>query len=161
MKHSVVVSILLGLLTSCQFFNTERISSETFYEEEVKNIDWKEVDIYPSFKECESFSEKAQQKACFQRVIASTLEQTFEESNMVVSNDLLDTLTLVCHIDSLGQLTLKELTMDTLTEKQLPSLRDQVKKSLSRLPAMAPAYKRGIPVATQVTLPIILDSKNL
>ncbi|MAL59694.1 MAG: hypothetical protein CMC14_06580, partial [Flavobacteriaceae bacterium] len=64
----------LGFLwmgSSCQYFNTERISSETFYEEEIESINWSEVDTYPMFRECETFTEKEVQKTCFQNVVNS------------------------------------------------------------------------------------------
>ena len=58
MKHAIFSLFLLVLASSCQFFETEKISTETFYEEEIKAIDWKDVDQYPVFTECSDFSEK-------------------------------------------------------------------------------------------------------
>ena len=51
---SVIGLLILSLFFySCEYFETKKISSETFVKDEIKSINWKDVDQYPIFKNCE------------------------------------------------------------------------------------------------------------
>ena len=91
MKYVLLLTIFI-LATSCQFFETEKISSETFYDEEIKTIDWKEVDQYPVFKACESLSEKKEQKICFEKTLSMFLFEAVSNNKDVSIHSLHDTI---------------------------------------------------------------------
>tara|TARA_B110000211_G_scaffold105679_1_gene122880 strand:+ start:999 stop:1181 length:183 start_codon:yes stop_codon:yes gene_type:complete len=57
MKYAFYVLVLF-VLASCQYFETDKISSETFYQQEIKTISWNDVDQFPSFSSCQHISEK-------------------------------------------------------------------------------------------------------
>lgn len=154
-------SLLFLTITSCQFFNTERISSETFYEEEMESIDWSEVDTYPVFKECETYTEREDQKTCFQNVIHKVITNKLEEEKIVVSSDINDEVILVLEVKNNGDMLLKELIIDSIASQRTPKLSEVFRASIQSLPNPAPAYKRGIPVATTIKLPFVLNSESL
>jgi len=160
MKYSCILFISL-LLTSCQFFETEKISKETFYEEEVKTIDWKEVDQYPVFKECETISEKGLQKSCFENTLSSHLYHTLQSKKAVTLHPLNDTLRLEFSVSKDAELTVTDIEIDSTVTKELPLLKDWLLQSIDSIPLVAPAYKRGIPVRTTFSFPIILRSQDL
>ncbi|MEZ4874294.1 MAG: hypothetical protein R2793_02260 [Flavobacteriaceae bacterium] len=150
-----------ALLASCQYFTSERISSETFYKEEMESIDWNEVDTYPAFKECETFTEKAEQKNCFQSVLQNRIKAKLDGEKVMVSQSVSDTVNMILQIEKEGNIQVVEIITDSLTLQHIPLLSQLLKESVEQLPAPAPAYKRGIPVTTQVTLPIVLNSPEL
>lgn len=151
----------LWIIYSCQYFNTERISSETFYEEEIESINWSEVDTYPMFRECETYSEKDEQKTCFQNVVNSAIKAELSEENLVTSQEINDTVTIILQIDKTGKMAIQELIADTLTLKKIPSLSRLFQESIAKISSPSPAYKRGIPVKTTIRLPFILNSEHL
>lgn len=151
----------LWIVSSCQYFNTERISSETFYEEEIESINWSEVDTYPMFGECEKYTEKEEQKSCFQNVVNTAIKQELSEENLVTSQEISDTVTIILQIDKKGNLDIEEVIADSLTLKKIPSLSRLFQESIGKISNPAPAYKRGIPVTTTIRLPFILNSENL
>lgn len=149
---------LLVLATSCQFFETEKVSSEEIYSAEIKTIDWKDVDRYPAFSNCKYSLEKPEQKACFINTISTHLYRSISNEGMVAAHEVYDTIKVNFKVDSQGNLYILELKMDTLLEKEFPNLEARLLHSIDSLQPMAPAYKRGIPVSTQFTLPVIIQT---
>lgn len=159
MKYVLLLLITL-LASSCQFFETEKISSETFYDEEIKTIDWKDVDQYPIFKSCESLSEKEAQKDCFENTLATYLFEAVTSNKDMAIKDLNDTVYVKFSVSEKGQLSVKSIDMDSLTKAELPRLEEKLRKKIDSIVLTAPAYKRGIPVKTKFTLPIVLQTND-
>ena len=149
---------LLALATSCQFFETEKVSSEEIYKEEMGTIDWKDVDRYPSFSNCENKLEKPEQKECFINTISSHLYQSISHENMVAVREVYDTVKVNFEVSSNGQLSILKIKMDTLLRREFPNLETWILLSIDSIQPVAPAYKRGIPVKTQFTLPVIIQT---
>ncbi|MDN3722767.1 hypothetical protein QRD02_00105 [Aequorivita sp. SDUM287046] len=149
---------LFAVATSCQFFKTEKVSSEEIFKEEMGTIDWKDVDRYPSFSHCENKLEKPEQKECFINTISSQLYQSISHENMVAVREVYDTVKVNFEVNSTGQLSILEIKMDTLLRKEFPNLETWILQSIDSLQPVAPAYKRGIPVKTQFTLPVIIQT---
>lgn len=160
MKYSLMLFILV-LTTSCQYFETEKISTETFYEEELKTIDWNEVDRYPAFSNCEDLSEKPAQKTCFETTLSNHLRQTFVNHSASAVHDLNDTVQLAFSVSKSGKLEVRHIKIDNTTKSEFPLLEAWFTEGIDTLGNVSPAYKRGIPVATQFTLPIIIRTKEL
>tara|TARA_R100000306_G_scaffold12238_6_gene14628 strand:+ start:51884 stop:52375 length:492 start_codon:yes stop_codon:yes gene_type:complete len=160
MKHLILYLIIATTTVSCQFFETEKISSETFYDEEIKMIDWKNVDQYPVFKSCESFSEKKAQKNCFESTLATYLFEAVSNNKDMSIKDLNDTVYVKFSVSEKGQLSVKSIEMDSLTKAELPRLEETLRKKIDSIALTAPAYKRGIPVKTKFTLPIVLQTDD-
>ena len=149
---------MLLLVTSCQFFETEKVSSEDIYKEEIRTIDWKDVDRYPSFSNCENTLEKPEQKDCFINTINSQLYKSIRKEAMIATREVYDTVKVNFEVSSQGELSILEIKMDTVLQKEFPHLETWLLQSIDSLQPVAPAYKRGIPVKTQFTLPVIIKT---
>ena len=158
MKHGFLFVFLLLLATSCQFFETKKVSSEDIYKEEIKTIDWKDVDRYPSFLNCENTLEKPEQKDCFINTINSQLYKSIRKEAMIATREVYDTVKVNFEVSSQGELSILEIKMDTVLQKEFPHLETWLLQSIDSLQPVAPAYKRGIPVKTQFTLPVIIKT---
>ncbi|MDC8002868.1 hypothetical protein POV27_02275 [Aureisphaera galaxeae] len=152
--------ITLVTLSSCQWFDTEKISSETFYEEELKAIDWEDVDQYPTFKDCDHITEKEAQKQCFETTLATPIYRTISSKKLVTHHDLNDTVWVRFSITKEGAFSNVETEMDSALQVQIPLLESWIRQSMDSLPKMAPAYKRGIPVETRFGLPIVVKTEK-
>lgn len=159
MRNILVLILMLFLASSCQLFNTEKIPSETFYEKEVEAIDWSEVDQYPVFTECERFSEKPAQKTCFENALANALYNNMVGEDMLAGEELIDTLWIEIWVSKQGELTIKNLEIDSIIQKDFPQLTTRIVQSIDSLDVIAPAYKRGIPVTTQFKLPVVIKTE--
>ncbi|WP_313112937.1 hypothetical protein [Aequorivita sediminis] len=158
MKHSFLLIFLVLTVASCQFFETEKVSSETIFKEEINTIDWKDVDRYPSFSNCENELEKPHQKDCFINTISSQLYKSINHEGIIASRDIYDTVRVNFQVSSAGELTIVNIKMDSLLQREFPKLEAWILESVDSLRPVAPAFKRGIPVRTQFTLPVIIKT---
>lgn len=158
MKHALLLVFLALLASSCQFFETEKVSSEEIYKEEMETIDWKDVDRYPSFPNCQNTLEKPEQKDCFINTISTHLYQSISHQEIVAVREVYDTVKVNFEISRDGQLSILEIKMDSLVRKEFPNLETWLLQSVDSLKPVAPAYKRGIPVKTQFTLPVVIKT---
>jgi len=161
MKKGLLFFLFFVGLNSCSLFETDKITTETFYEEELKTIDWKDVDRYPAFSNCENLSEKRAQISCFENTLSEYLRQTFGNHNAIAIRDLNDTVHLAFSINNIGKLEVLSIKIDSIVKLEFPLLESWFREGIDTLQSIAPAYKRGIPVATQFTLPIVITTKSL
>ena len=77
---------------------------------------------------------------------------------MVAVREVYDTVKVNFEVASDGKLSILEIKMDTLLQKEFPNLETWLLQSIDSLQPVAPAYKRGIPVKTQFTLPVIIQT---
>ena len=159
-KNCLVLVVLSVLIPSCQFFETEKISSETFLKEEIKSINWKDVDQYPIFLNCDTFTEKKQQKSCFESTLSAHLYQVINSENTMVTNELNEPLVLDFLVDEKGKLAITSMKIDSLLKVQIPSLAANIIEGIKTLQPIAPAYKRGIPVKTTFKLPLVIKTSD-
>ncbi|MFT4698915.1 MAG: hypothetical protein ACI9SJ_002073 [Flavobacteriaceae bacterium] len=160
MKKWLVYMLCVIGFSSCRYFETEKISKESFLEEELKSITWNEIDQYPVFLACENLIEKAAQKTCFESNLTRHLYQAIPSEEIKVTDDINDTVKVYFSINNQAELSIIEIKMDPITKAHLPLLETWFLESIKDLSLIAPAYKRGIPVETNFILPVIIQTKN-
>ncbi len=155
----LTILLLSILFSSCQLFETNKISSESFFETEMESINWKDVDQYPVFSECEHLTEKSAQKKCFEAMLSAQLYQSISSEKFVVAKDLNDTVLLDFSVNIDGKLIMNTIKMDSVLKLVLPNFEHYILACVDSLQLVAPAYKRGIPVHTTFSLPIVIKTK--
>ncbi len=160
MKKTLLLLLISFGISSCQFFETEQISSETIIENEIKSINWNDVDSYPIFKECEDVSGKQETKSCFETTLASHLYNSIEVENIVVSTDLDQRVLINFQINEKGNISVSEIEIDSVLQAQIPFLKNNILRGLDSIQPIAPAYKRGIPVKTSFQLPLLIKTNS-
>lgn len=160
MKYRFLIIICSLLLASCQYFDTEKISSETFYEEELKTINWEDVDQYPSFKACENLTEKLEQKSCFERTLSEHMYVSIGANKMISNSDIDETILVHFSISEEGKISNLKMSMDSIVKQNFPQMQDWIQESIDSIPHTEPAYKRGIPVVTKFVLPIVIKTET-
>ena len=151
--------LLLLLYISCDELETRKISSEEILSEEKKELNWREVDQYPAFKECQQISEIDAAKECFGKKVANYIYARLEAKQPVVTEELHDTLLLHLHISEAGVPEIDSVEIDSLVIAQLPQIQSWLRQSVDSLPKIYPASKRGIPVATKFIMPIVIKAE--
>lgn len=147
------VFVVSAMLISCDYFEKKKIDTESILQEELKSINWNDVDEYPTFALCDSVENK---KNCFEAVVREALNKKLAGQNIVVTEDVSDTILLKLHIDNLGVLTLKNIEMTAMTRTQIPHLDSLLAHGFDSLPKIFPAIKRGQQVATEFQLPVVI-----
>ncbi len=145
--------------SSCQYFEKQVPSEKELLQKELKAINWKEVDEYPSVPDCQIIENKAQRQQCFFEYMTQLIQQKLS----------VDTLSILC--PELDTIDVKVTIFPNATMKFEPHFpKDSVaydkikidsilKVRLVNFPKVNPAIKRGIPVKTQFILPVIIKEE--
>ena len=155
--RQICAFLLVILLTSCEYFNVKKTSSEAILNEELKTFNWNDVDEYPTFSLCDSLSAKQEKKQCFTSVLTGHIFKYLQDEIIVVTQDINDTIDLKLQVSETGTIILLETKVDSLTIQEIPNINNLLAKSLDSLPKIFPAIKRGQQVTTEFKLPIIIS----
>ncbi len=155
MRYFIAFIFILSL-TSCEYFNVKKISSEAILKEELQTFNWNDVDEYPSFSACDSLVTKDDKKQCFANILTQHISDYLKKETIIVTQDINDTITLNFKVSEIGLLTLVNAKIDSLTIQEIPNIKDLLNQSLDALPKIHPAIKRGQQVTTEFKLPIII-----
>ena len=155
----IFLFLLLASATSCQYFDTEKISAETFYKEEIKAIDLSQIDTYPIFQECANTMEKEETRLCFENELTARIGQSLSRESLIAINYLQDTLWVNFTISEKAIITVNEVKTDSLIYLEFPKLQEKIAQKIDSIILKAPAYKRGIPVKTSFNLPIVIRTE--
>ncbi|GAA3635559.1 hypothetical protein [Flavivirga jejuensis] len=154
--RQICVFLLVILLTSCEYFNVKKTSSEAILNEELQTFNWNDVDEYPTFASCDSVSTKEEKQQCFTSVLTGHIFKYLQDEIIVVTKDVNDTINLKLQVSETGIIMLLEAKVDSLTIQEIPNINNLLAKSLDGLPKIFPAIKRGQQVTTEFKLPIII-----
>ncbi len=158
MKKALLLLLVL-VISSCDRFETKKISSEEIYSAEARELNWNDVDQYPAFRECRDIMEVKAAKECFGKKVASHVYARLEAKQPVVSESLEDTLLLYLSISEKGIPAIDSVQVDSLVTHHLPEIKSWLRESVDSLPTIYPASKRGIPVATKFRMPIVIKAE--
>ena len=151
--------LVLLILTSCEYFNVKKTSSEAILKEELQTFNWNEVDEYPTFSSCDSLVSKLESKQCFEQVLTSHITTFLQKETIIVTQDIQDTIRLQFQVSEKGLLSLLEVEVDSITKSEIPNINALLAQSVDSLPEIFPAIKRGQQVTTEFKLPIIISVK--
>lgn len=152
----IVFLLILLLATSCNYFEKKKVYSEDLLEEELQTFNWKEVDTYPTFDNCDSITVKEDSKMCFQNTLITNVNKFLADQNLVVSNDVNDTIRLKIIINNTGFLEVESIKIQPETLLEIPEIDSLLRQSLKSIPKIYPAIKRGQQVTTVFELPVIV-----
>jgi hypothetical protein len=154
----VLLLIAIFLFFSCNF-ETKKISSEEVLELESKTLNWKEVDEYPAFEDCQEITELSAARNCFELEVAENVYAYLAKQQPVVTQSIDDTLFLFLEINRKGNPRIDSIKIDTSLTNELPDLKMWLNQSIDSLPKIYPASKRGVPVSTVFKMPIVIKAE--
>ncbi|WGK66210.1 hypothetical protein [Croceiramulus getboli] len=156
-RFSFLSACCLGLL-ACTGYETKKVPASSILEEELKQLDLKEVDTYPAFTSCDSTEGRQATKACFEQIITANFYDYLGSKTLVVPESIRDTVWVRLAIDQQGTPAFLTMRAEQRTTMYFPELEGWLKASLDSLPQVHPATKRGIPVTATFRVPIILQA---
>ncbi|GGD21513.1 hypothetical protein [Hyunsoonleella pacifica] len=155
MRQCYIILLVL-VVYSCDYFNVKKTTPEAILKEDLKTFNWDEVDMYPSFSQCDTIIAKTNKKVCFESTLYAKMSTYLQQQNIVVTKDVNDTLMLKLRVSKKGIITLIGAEMDSLTKQEIPNLEKMLLKSLEQLPNITSAIKMSQPVRTEFELPLII-----
>lgn len=155
MKQYFLFLVFL-LFNSCQYFDKQVPSEKELLQKELKSINWKEVDEYPSVVDCDKIDDKKQRQQCFFEVLTQLIQEKLCNDTLTMLYPELDTIEV--KVTVFPNATMKfepQFPKDSVAYDKI-KIDSILKVRLVDFPKINPAIKRGIPVKTQFILPVIL-----
>lgn len=159
-KNKIAIgSFFITLCFSCQNFEKKVPNENELLEKQMKEINWNEVDEYPSVVDCDKLTDKEQQKQCFFDFLTATIQEKLAVDTLSNLFPQLDTIEVKVTVLPNALLQFEpqfpkdSVAYDTIKIDSILHAR------LVDFPKVNPAIKRGIPVKTQFVLPVIIKQE--
>lgn len=153
-KHILIFAILL-LLCSCKHFDNQVPNKADLLKKELENINWTQVDEYPSVEECYSLSDQIDRRDCFIKYLIAAIQERIAADTLAIRYPELDTINVKVTVLPDSTVTFEpQIDENVYKPKLIDSL---IRSRLLNFPKVSPALKRGLPVKSQFNLPVILN----
>ncbi len=158
MKQFSLLFIFL-ILSSCQYFDKQVPSEKELLQKELKAINWKEVDEFPSVVDCQKIENKIQRQQCFFEYMTQLIQQKLSTDTLSILYPELDTIEVKVTIFPNSVMKFEpQFPKDSVAYDTI-KIDSILKARLINFPKVNPAIKRGIPVKTQFILPVIIKAE--
>lgn len=156
------ISLFLVLLSfnSCQYFEKQVPSEKELLKKELKAINWKEVDEYPTLAECETIADEKQRQKCFFESMATLIQEKLKVDSLSILYPELDTIEVKVTVFPNAKMEFEPQFRKDSVAYDAIKVDSILRARLIDFPKVNPAIKRGIPVKTQFILPVILKAKE-
>jgi len=155
-KFILILFFLSQLFSSCQYFDKQVPSEKELLQKELKAINWKEVDEFPSVAGCEKIENKTLRQQCFFEYMTQLIQQRLSVDTLSILYPELDTIEVKVTVFPNSRLMFEPLFPKDSVAYDKIKIDSILKARLVGFPKVNPAIKRGIPVKTQFILPVIL-----
>jgi hypothetical protein len=147
----LIVFILVVFCVSCDKFSFSKNKALQAID---TIVDFTSVDFSPSFKICDAIIDKEEIATCFRNTIHQKIGAELQKQYLTVKDSINEVIYVDLLISSKGEIIFDETSTSENIKLQLPQLDSLLKLSVTNLPVIHPAIKRGIPVTTKYRLPI-------
>jgi hypothetical protein len=160
MKNILLFSLLL-LIISCQYFEKQVPDEKELLEQELKKINWDEVDEFPSVLQCDTIKDAEIKKQCFFDYMAQTIQERIGIDTLRIEYPKIDTINVKITINTDSSLQFEtQYTNDSIALADKTKIDSILMSRLSDFPKVEPAIKRGVKVKTQFVLPVIIKMEK-
>lgn len=160
MKY-VLLFLFLPVFSSCQLFENKKVDAQTYFENEIQTINWEQIDSYPELTGCSKVIDQQESKSCFENKLVAHVGNSIASRSMKTVYPIQDTIVVHFKISEKASISVLQVKMDSVVKSNFPKMERWIVEGIDSMQLVAPAYKRGVPVKTQFTLPIVLNTKDL
>ena len=154
-QRLLILFCCVFFFTSCDFFQKKEFVNATAID---TVIDFNSVDVFPLFPTCDSIPSQEKQKICSQIKLSEQIYASLSTQEIISTDKLNDTILIKLNIDNSGKVSLSSLIANGHINQKIPNLDSLIESGIKKLPLLKPAIKRGMPVTTEFTLPIIVKN---
>ena len=161
MKKIIQLLFLLLAIQSCQYFEKQVPDEKELLEQELKKINWDEVDEFPSVLQCDTIKDAEIKRQCFFDYLAQTIQERIGIDTLRIEYPEIDTINVKITINTDSSLQFEtQYPNDSITLVDKTKIDSILTSRLSDFPKVEPAIKRGVKVKTQFVLPVIIKMEK-
>ncbi|MGY5352271.1 hypothetical protein ACXGQW_06880 [Wenyingzhuangia sp. IMCC45533] len=155
---------LLVYLLTLSLFSCEKLCSVTSVlcknkVEQTPPIDFTQIDLFPTFNDCKSKLSYEESNACFRTTLHKKLGEQIGTLKLTTENYVTDTLLINFSISKNGKFKCERIKINSELTAALPYLKDDIEDIVNNLGSISPAQKRGIPVTSMFTIPLVIETE--
>ena len=159
-KTLIIIFCFLSISCEFNFQIDKKITVDEFINEELKSLNWNDVDQYPVFENCLEINNVKNKNNCFVETITSSFRENLKTNNLVLNRTLIDTVRMVLKVDKIGKISIENMTISDQNNKYQEVITKSFENTVSSLPKLYPAIKRGQEVDVIFNIPIIISTEN-
>ena len=159
-KTLIIIFCFLSISCEFDFQIDKKITVDEFINEELKSLNWNDVDQYPVFENCLEINNIKNKNNCFVETITSSFRENLKTNNLVLNRTLIDTVRMVLKVDKIGKISIENMTISDQNNKYKEVITKSFENTVSSLPKLYPAIKRGQEVDVIFNIPIIISTEN-
>lgn len=161
MKKLIQLFFLLLIFNSCQYFEKQVPDEKALLEQELKKINWNEVDEFPSVLQCDTIKDAEIKRQCFFDYMAQTIQERIGIDTLRIEYPEIDTINVKITINPDSSLQFEtQYQNDSIPIADKTKIDSILNSRLSDFPKIEPAIKRGVKVKTQFLLPVIIKMEK-
>ena len=161
MIKKAAIFILFVSLVSCQYFEKEVPNEKELLEQELKKINWDEVDEFPSVLQCDTIKDAEIKRQCFFDYMAQTIQERIGIDTLRIEYPEIDTINVKVTVNPDSSLQFEtQYPNDSIALGDKTKIDSILTSRLSDFPKVEPAIKRGVKVKTQFVLPVIIKMEK-
>lgn len=159
-KTLIIIFCFLSISCEFNFQIDKKITVDEFINEELKSLNWNDVDQYPVFENCLEINNVKNKNNCFVETITNSFRDNLKTNNLVLNRTLIDTVRMVLKVDKIGKISIENMTISDQNNKYKEVITKSFENTVSSLPKLYPAIKRGQEVDVIFNIPIIISTEN-
>jgi len=159
-KTLIIIFCFLSISCEFDFQIDKKITVDEFINEELKSLNWNDVDQYPVFENCLEINNVKNKNNCFVEIITNSFRENLKTNNLVLNRTLIDTVRMVLKVDKIGKISIENMTISDQNNKYKEVITKSFENTVSSLPKLYPAIKRGQEVDVIFNIPIIISTEN-
>lgn len=157
-KNLFYITFFISLQFSCDHFKVvKKENRKEILETEWSKVDKTNVEEPPLFESCQS-ADIINQKNCFAKTLNQHINSFIKNEKIIIPTLDSDTLWVGIHVDKQARITCNLMINDSLLNSGRLQIQKILQKSMTELPPLQPATKRGVPTNVKYRLPIIINS---
>ena len=161
MKKLIQLLFLLLAIQSCQYFDKKVPDENVLLQQELKKINWNEVDEFPSVLQCDTIKDAEIKRQCFFDYMAQTIQERIGIDTLRIEYPEIDTINVKITINPDSSLQFEtQYQNDSIPIADKTKIDSILTSRLSDFPKVEPAIKRGVKVKTQFVLPVIIKMEK-
>ena len=156
MKQIFIIIFSAFLLLSCSYFEKHYKKEEIQVVDTI--VDFNSIDSFPLFPACESIPSEEKQKICSQIKLSEHIYASLATYQLISTKSINDTILVKLEVARSGEVSLVNIQSSAFIRQEIPELDSLITDGIKKLPKLKPGIKRGMPVKTAFSLPIILKN---
>ena len=159
-KTLIIIFCFLSISCEFDFQIDKKITVDEFINEELKSLNWNDVDQYPVFENCLEINNVKNKNNCFVETITSSFRENLKTNNLVLNRTLIDTVRMFLKVNKIGKISIENMTISEQNNKYREVITESFENTVSSLPKLYPAIKRGQAVDVRFNIPIIISTEK-